>query len=91
MRTKDGELKELPACSDIILQPGETVVSYSSGGGGYGPPYKRPVDKVKHDVKEGWVTKERARDVYGVVFDGEGNIDETATAKRRKALANVEK
>jgi len=89
--TKDGELKELPACSDIILQPGETIVSYSSGGGGYGPPYERPVDKVKHDVEEGWITKERARDVYGVVFDGEGNIDETATAKRRKALANVEK
>ena len=83
VRTKDGELKELPACSDIILQPGETIVSYSSGGGGYGPPYERPVDKVKHDVEEGWITKERARDVYGVVFDGEGNIDETATAKRR--------
>jgi N-methylhydantoinase B len=89
VRTKDGELKELPACSDIILQPGETIVSYSSGGGGYGPPYKRPVDKVKHDVEEGWITKERARDIYGVVFDGEGNIDKTATTKRRKALTNM--
>jgi N-methylhydantoinase B len=91
LRTVDGELKDLPACSDVILQQGETIVSYSAGGGGYGRPYERPMEKVKQDVEEGWITKERAYEVYGVVFDEKGNFDEPATKKRRKALDNAEK
>ena len=87
LKAAGGELKELPACCDIILQPGETVVSYCSGGGGYGPPYERPLEKVRHDVQEGWITKQRAIGVYGIVFDERGNIDESATRERRRALA----
>jgi N-methylhydantoinase B len=91
LRTVDGELKDLPACSDVILQQGETIVSYSAGGGGYGRPYERPMEKVKQDVEEGWITKERAYEVYGVVCDEKGNLDEAATKKRRKALGREEK
>jgi N-methylhydantoinase B len=89
LRTADGTLKELPACADIILQPGESIVSYTSGGGGYGPPYERPIEKVKHDVEEGWITTQRAFEVYGVVFTGEGKIDEEATIARRRTLAEM--
>lgn len=89
LRTADGELQALPACSDIILKPGQTIVSYSSGGGGYGPPHERPAEKVRHDVEQGRITRERARDVYGVIFNGDGSIDERATAGRRKALAGT--
>ena len=91
LRNGDGEVEKLPACSDIILKPGETIVSYSSGGGGYGPPFERPAEKVKYDVEEGWITEERAEQVYGVVIDENGAIDEEATAKRRRALAKKEK
>ena len=87
LRTADGELKELPSRAQLILQPGETVVSYTPGGGGYGPPYERPLDKVKHDVGEGRITKQRAYDIYGVAFDEKGDVDEAATAERRRALA----
>ena len=87
LRAAGGELKELPACCDVILQPGETVVSYCSGGGGYGPPYERPLEQVKNDLEEGWITRKRANDVYGIIFDERGNIDESATDERRKALA----
>jgi N-methylhydantoinase B len=89
LKNSGGELRELPPCCDIILQPGETVVSYCSGGGGYGPPYERPLEKVKHDLEEGWITKQRASDVYGIVFDDLGKIDETRTPERRKALAKT--
>ena len=89
LRTEDGKLNELPACSDIILQPGQNIVSYSSGGGGYGPPHERPVEKVRNDMEEGWITRERARDVYGVAFKEDGNIDEKETARLRKALAGT--
>ncbi len=84
-RTADGELEELPACANIILEPGETVISYTAGGGGYGPPHERPPEKVGHDVEEGWITRKRAREVYGVVFDNGGKIDMPATAALRKA------
>jgi N-methylhydantoinase B len=87
VRTVDGELKQLPPVADVVLQPGETIVSYTSGGGGYGPPHKRPLEQVKQDVEEGWITKQRAKDVYGVVFDEAGNIDKAETAQRRKVLA----
>ncbi len=85
-RRRDGELVELPACEDIVLKPGEKIVSYSSGGGGYGPPVERPAAKVKFDVDEGWVSRERAHEIYGVVLREDGSVDEAATTGRRKAL-----
>jgi N-methylhydantoinase B len=82
-------LEELPACADIILKPGETVVSYCTGGGGYGPPIERPAAQVKYDVDEGWISKERAFEIYGVVFGNDGSLDEAATAQRRRELAGA--
>jgi N-methylhydantoinase B len=86
-RKAGGELEPLPTCATIVLEPGESVVSYTSGGGGYGPPAERPVEKVQRDVAEGWITSDRAVEVYGVVLDGDGAVDEAATARRRAELA----
>ncbi|MEE9257770.1 MAG: hydantoinase B/oxoprolinase family protein [bacterium] len=83
------DLEELPACADIILKPEETVVSYCTGGGGYGPPIERPAAQVKYDVDEGWISKERAREIYGVVLNEDGSVDEAATAGRRKEIAGA--
>jgi N-methylhydantoinase B len=82
----NGELMELPAVTDLILQPNETIITYTSGGGGYGPPYQRPLEKIKKDVEEGWITEKRAHEVYGVVLDKEGEVDVAATSKMRKRL-----
>jgi len=43
--------------------------------------------KVKHDLDEGWITREAAEQVYGVVFGANGSVDATATETRRAALA----
>lgn len=85
-RTVNGEQEELPSCATITLKPGETVVTHT-GGGGYGPPYKRPLEKVIKDMEERYISRERAESIYGVVFDANGNIDKAATAESRKALA----
>ena len=45
----------------VELQPGERIVSVSAGGGGYGDPLERAPERVLHDVREGWVSPERAR------------------------------
>ncbi|WP_037067085.1 hydantoinase B/oxoprolinase family protein [Pseudonocardia acaciae] len=73
LRARDGSVRELPADGDLVLRDGETVISLACGGGGYGPPHEREVERVAHDVSEGWISAERARQVYGVVFDADGN------------------
>ena len=45
------------------------------------------VEKGQRDVAEGWITAARARDVYGVVLDGDGHVDTAATAARRRTMA----
>ena len=64
-RTSDGSMHPLPAQGIVQLADGETVVSVTAGGGGYGDPLDRPRDDVARDVAEGWITAERAREVYG--------------------------
>jgi N-methylhydantoinase B len=51
------------------LKPGDTVVMDAAGGGGYGPPMERDEGMVLEDVKNGYVSVDRARDDYGVVID----------------------
>ena len=69
----------------ITLLDGETVVSISCGGGGYGPAHEREPEKVLHDVREGWISRERARDVYQVALTADDEIDQEATRALRSA------
>jgi N-methylhydantoinase B len=86
-RARDGSLTELPNCYGVTLEPGERIASWSTGGGGYGPPFERDPERVKHDLDEGWITPGRATDVYGLVLDPRGGVDQQKTAARRAALA----
>jgi N-methylhydantoinase B len=63
----------------FLLQP--------AGGGGYGPPWERPVERVVDDVLDGYVTVEGAFRDYGVVLREDGTVDEDATAQARVELA----
>jgi N-methylhydantoinase B len=80
-------VRELEAWGRVVLAPGETIISVSSGGGGYAPAHERDPEHVRHDVAEGWVTAERARDVYGVALAQDGSVEQQATAELRSALA----
>jgi N-methylhydantoinase B len=82
-RTADGTLVDEGAIGDLRLSAGEAIACWTAGGGGYGDPRTRPVELVARDVREGWVTPDRARDVYAVVVDGDGAVDEAATAQLR--------
>ncbi|MDP7343677.1 MAG: hydantoinase B/oxoprolinase family protein, partial [Alphaproteobacteria bacterium] len=64
----------------------ETIISISSGGGGYGPPAARDTERVKQDLDEGWITRERAEAVYGLALDGAGEVNMTATEARRRDI-----
>lgn len=69
------------------LSEGDTVILQSAGGGGYGDPLERDVEVVWRDVVDGLITPDSARDMYGVVLDGDGAIDTAATKAKRAGLA----
>ena len=50
------------------IVPGERVTNINPGGGGFGNPLERPIEKVILDVKNGIVSKKGAKEDYGVVF-----------------------
>lgn len=53
------------------------------GGGGFGPPHERPVEDVLGDIADGYVSAASAAELYGVVVDASGNLDEAATVEAR--------
>jgi N-methylhydantoinase B len=68
----------------LDLQPGDVVSYRTCGGGGYGPPHAREPERVLRDVREGKVSAERARQVYGVAIDTRSwTVDATETARLR--------
>jgi N-methylhydantoinase B len=83
-RTVDGELIDVDPYVHVVLEPGEAIVSMSCAGGGYGPPFERDPRRVAHDVSEGYVSRERAETIYGVVLrDDEIDMEATTTLRAR--------
>jgi N-methylhydantoinase B len=69
------------------LRAGDSFRVSAGGGGGFGPPWTRPAEKVREDVRQGYVTPESARADYGVVLDPHTfEIDPVATAALRTEM-----
>jgi N-methylhydantoinase B len=85
IRSATGNVRELDQATVARLSQGELLISWTTGGGGYGSPHDRPVEQVRHDVAEGWISAQRALDVYGVAIGPSGEVDEAATANLREA------
>ena len=79
----DGRVEAANGWAELRLEPGDRVTGISAGGGGYGPPEHREVWRVARDVAEGLVSSERAHNVYRVVLDSAGLVDQTSTARLR--------
>lgn len=92
LRLTDGSMRQLGVWGREIVRTGETLVSQCNGGGGYGDPLLREPERVLKDVREGFVTRSHAADVYGVAIDETLRIDTDATAQLRaqRAAANKE-
>lgn len=69
--------------SNVRIARAERVRLETPGGGGYGDPFTRDIDKVVRDVRLGYVSPVNAREKYGVVLDAGLNLDATATAHLR--------
>ena len=66
----------------VTVDPGDVIRITAAGGGGYGPPFERPVERVLRDLRRGFVSAEGAERDYGVVIR-DGVVDEEATKRRR--------
>jgi N-methylhydantoinase B len=88
-RRADGSLEPLPGCAEAVIGPGEMMVSISCGGGGYGSALQRAPERVAHDVAEGWIDRQRAANIYGVILDDAGEVDEEATSAARARLQHA--
>jgi N-methylhydantoinase B len=87
-RTKEGATEPLPAATTVRIHEGEAIISVCCGGGGYGSPTARDPHRVLKDMQDGWVTEQRARDVYKVIVNRDGTLDMDATrAVRERAGA----
>jgi N-methylhydantoinase B len=72
--------------SDHTLHPGDVVSLETPGGGGLGNPAERDPAMVLNDVRNGYVTLERAREIYRVAIeasDGDYTINESQTRELR--------
>ena len=90
---RDGEhdVATMPMQS-FLARKGDLFRMVSAGGGGYGDPRKRDPDAVLEDVREEKVTREAARDVYGVVVTDDCTVDAAGTrALRSGAIAEAAK
>jgi N-methylhydantoinase B len=85
LRYPDGTVR-VAKSKEIIrnIPTGAIFNEKAGGGGGYGDPFQRPVEKVLEDVKNEVVSTESARSLYGVVIDEAAlSLDEGATEKLR--------
>jgi N-methylhydantoinase B len=83
---RDGARETIPSKLDFTLEPGDTLLLWTTGGGGHGDPFERDSRLVLEDVRDLKVSADSAANRYGVVV-ADGAVDEQATRDRRTRLA----
>ena len=84
VQRQGGDVEQVPSKARLLLSAGDVLRVLTGGGGGYGDPFERPPEAVLSDVLDGKVSRQAARESYGVVIDAE-TIDEAQTRHLRSA------
>jgi N-methylhydantoinase B len=69
IRIDDG--RELPGKGEFRVEPGQTMIVETPGGGGFGAPESRAKERVRTDLEEGLISAEAARTQYGFAEEGD--------------------
>jgi N-methylhydantoinase B len=81
-----GSSSLLPYC-EFDLGKNDVLYMRMASGGGYGDPLEREPERVLRDVEDGVVSRQEARDIYGVAIDGDDPaLNLAATEKLRADL-----
>jgi N-methylhydantoinase B len=85
-----GDEKILPYCN-FELRHGDVLYMRVASGGGYSDPLERDPMLVRNDVQNFIVSRDAARNVYGVILDQELQVDFEATAELRTKMRREER
>lgn len=66
IRVGTDEEESTPASGKFELKAGHAFYLESAGGGGFGDPTERDPERLAHDIEEGYVSEQAARDKYGI-------------------------
>ncbi len=75
--------KTLRSKGQQTIPPSDRLKLEMPGGGGFGDPLERPVERVSSDVANGLVSASIAEADYGVMFKADGAVDQPATERLR--------
>lgn len=85
----DKELRCGKRCG-VSMTNGDRIIVQPPGGGGYGDPLDRDVERVALDVRDEYVSVGYARSAFGVVFDpATKQVDREGTEELRKQLRSA--
>jgi N-methylhydantoinase B len=65
---------------------GASAIVRTGGGGGWGNPLEREPERVRYDVHEELISRDAARELYGVVIGDDLTLDAVATAQLRRDM-----
>lgn len=65
-RVRIGDGPDLPGKGEIRVPAGETLIFQTPGGGGFGDPKSRSEAAVLQDIKQGFISEDRAMTQYGL-------------------------
>mgnify|MGYP001554198697 CR=1 FL=1 len=83
------EPERIPSKIDnLAVEPGDRIIFRTAGSGGWGDPLERPPEEVARDVRRDLVSREQAREGYGVVLGDDFSVDEAATTALRAEMAS---
>ena len=87
------ETKHPGMCDTVTVPSKDSVRIVTTGGGGWGDPLKREIDKVVYDLQCGLISEDAAREQYGVVVHLEGrkwiaDLEKTSILREKMAKSN---
>jgi N-methylhydantoinase B len=62
----DGRVESFAVTTGLRVDEGDVIRIHTGSGGGYGDPRERDPELVRADVRNGLISAERAREVYGI-------------------------
>jgi N-methylhydantoinase B len=71
IRRANGETERHAVTGGLTLNTDDVIQVMTGTGAGWGDPMERPLEKVKEDLKNGYITLEQAEKLYGVVLNPE--------------------